>query len=433
MKKTKYSIPLLLASALILTGCSFFDTSEDTAKSGFASFTGTSISDDEGELIAASATTNASTASHVTLTAKQTEDTTELFTGGVANQATSTVLDYAIDVKVYSNYMLNEDIVYTGKSTTFGGASISSYTKESDAVWAGNPVDGALTGVYTLFIQETMTDADGNSAGSYCGILEPSFCPTADVEDAWGLTVANTISIYSYSTDQRFYKIDDSHFASLTTETSSGSMTNPLFPNDDAKKIVTSSYGEEAFFFEKIDGAYFVTKMVSIKKVFAVTDLSLEALSSPLIISNVTSEYELTYGNKTAGTLPTYVENPVITVVPVLVTLTDVGDLSASNGIANITTSYRLLNPGFTGYAYRETVTLTSGNYYAFTTEADMTTANYDRWGFGSIDQSSIKYGTIGVSGVNNYFNAVDGSYSILVLLDADQNLTSLQVSYLHD
>jgi hypothetical protein len=221
--------------------------------------------------------------------------------------------------------------------------------------------------------------------------------------------------------------------------TSAGSISNPLYPNDATKTISSYAVSQEAFsFVKKGTGVYQLTKASEVEKMFVATDFSFNVFSTPAVLQSNATVYSFNYDAKTAGTIPTYVDSQ--TLVPVLNTFTPNGNnavFSSSDSIEDVTPSYKILNPTFTGFAYEETLSLTSSNYYAFSTEADSGAPlpTYDKWGYSAIDASSIKYGTIMSAGVSgkDYFAVADGAYSILMLLDNKENFSTVYVTYLGD
>jgi hypothetical protein len=437
MKKTAAFIPFLLVGFVLLASCA---GTTNPAKTDFVSYNGEVISDGEANLIAASGSGNLASVTAIAVSSKTTADNTALYKDGLANQATVTSVNSEGNVRLFSNRLMEEIITYASTETDGLGGTASDYEKETDLTWVGNPIDANLTGVYSLFSEEKVTDKDGNVFRDRFDVNSPSFSPIASVEGAWSKKIIDSFnSIYQYSSSQTFVETSDGNFVTTHETTFAGSINNPLYPNDATKSIGSCTVSQEAFYFaKKSTGFYQLTKASEVEKTFAITDFSFNVFSTPAVLQSNAMVYTLTYDPKTAGTIPTYVEGQVVT--PVLNHFTPTGNsavFSGSDSIEDVTPSYKILNPTFTGFAYAETLSLSSYNYYAFSTEEDSsaTLPTYDKWGYSAIKAESIKFGTITKAEVTDkdYFAAADGAYSVLVLLDRNENFSTIYMTYLGD
>jgi uncharacterized protein (UPF0333 family) len=437
MKKTVAFFPLLLAGLVLLAGCA---GTTNPAKTDFASYDGDAIDDNEARLIAASASDNLASVTNITIRSKASSDNTALYKDGLASQAAAITTDVEGNVTIFSNRLTKETIAYSTTKTDGIGGTASDYVNETDFSWVGNPIDANLTGVYSLFSEEKIADKDGNVFRDRFDVDSPSFSPVDSVEAAWGKKIADNFnSIYQYSTSQLFVKISDGSFVATRETTSQGSLSNPLFPSDATKTIGSYDISQETYYFvKKSAGVYQLTKASKVDKTLVATDFSFNVFSSPAVLESSVTVYTMNYDAKTIGSIPTYVDSQVE--APVLNYFTPTGNsavFSGSDSIGDVTPSYKILNPTFSGFAYEETLSLSSSNYYAFSTETDSSAPlpTYDKWGYSAIDASSIKFGTITKAAINgkDYFAVADGTYSILVLLDSNENFSTIYVTYLGD
>jgi len=434
MKKINYSV-LLLASAMLLSGCNLFATASDEARSGFASFSGYAIPTNEGKVIANSAMINVNKTNKIVMTASENDDDSKLFTGGAETTSTQQKISYETTLNLFSNYLLEQEMTYHTKTKSYGGVISETSMTEIERLWAGDPVDPAITGFRSLFSEETEINQEGVKTADNFRVNSAMYCQNGDIDNAWGLQISDVAGrIYSYTSEQTFYKTDDKNYVSFASANSASQINNPLFPGDDTKKIETNTYTElTTFFTRNASGDFYLSKMRSVQKRFALMDLELKPITDPLVISAATIEYSYSYDERKAGSVPTYVESPLSIPSVALCKLTNTGTVISSDYLDNVTIGYRLLNPSFTGYAYQATMALASSSFYAFSTESEIGAAvpNYSKWGFDNIEKTSILFGSITPALVSNYFAAIDGTYSILVLLNSNFDLSSIQVSYL--
>jgi hypothetical protein len=441
MRDFKKAFPLVLLTAFLLAGCSFFSSADD-ATAGYVSFSGTQVSDSVGQIIETSAQENIIDASNVAITYSYSHDDTAIYKDGLAEASTNQTATSTGNLTLYSNHMIEEEFATVSDVTFFTGSTISSYSKSEATLWMGDPVDSTLTDVYSLFSENKTTDKDGNVLYDSFAVNRPSFTTIANAENAWGQYLADLLDgVYSTSTSLDFYQTGDDAYIGEADESSTGTLSNPLYPNDATKTLSTFTFSQTVYSFTQIsEGAFHLTGMSQVSKVFVSSDFTQTLLESPAAIASTSIEYVLTYDDITTGTRPTYQDGSDAVSSPML-TLFSVSGTDATfqtNSYLNdVSASYRLLHPSFEGSAFSLTTSLSSNMAYAFSDEASVGAATpvYNKWGFADIASASIRYDTITdweLTG-GDYFAAVSGRYSIQMLFDSSNALTSISVTYLGD
>ncbi len=176
---------------------------------------------------------------------------------------------------IYSNYIILEKETITSSTFENGIRVTESYeTRNMLAVLenpAGQITSGRIATKYGLYKKSFYKASGAKEFGATYSLINPNFSDETDLEYKWNTYLITNFDKFS-SFAFNYFKNDDGSVNALYSSLSKSTITNPLYRNDTTKNVTAVTSDVSKLGLETIDDGYRIKKLSTSKTVDYLTD-----------------------------------------------------------------------------------------------------------------------------------------------------------------